>query len=98
MNDKNQANENRELFRCAIAKAMDKKFCIEDEGLNTTEKIQPSKRHKIQMNRIFRERVGGSFLTFPEVDNVYERLRSKLVVKFKINELRDRRKANKRQK
>ena len=30
MNDKNQANENRELFRCAIAKAMDKVEMMRD--------------------------------------------------------------------
>ena len=52
----------------------------------------PSKRHKIRMNRLFRERVGGSFLPFPEVDNLYERLRSKLVIKLKINEFFDHQK------
>ena len=35
-----------------------------------------SKRHKIRMNRLFRERVGGSFIPFPEVDCVYERIRA----------------------
>ena len=50
----------------------------------------PSKRHKIQMNRLFRERVGGSFLPFPEEDNLYEQVRSKLIIKLKINEFRDR--------
>ena len=52
----------------------------------------PSKRHKIRMNRLFRERVGGTFLPFPEADNFYERVRSKLVIKLKINEFSDRRK------
>ena len=49
-----------------------------------------SKRHKIRMNRIFRERVGGSFLPFPEVDCFYEKVRSKIVVKLKINEFLDK--------
>ena len=51
-----------------------------------------SKRHKIRMNRLFRERVGGTFLPFPEVDNFYERTRSKLVIKLKINKISERRK------
>ena len=91
-------NENRELFKRALAEAMERKISIEEEKLNTAPSIQPSKRHKIRMNRIFRERVGGSFLPFPEVDNLYEKIRSKLVIKFKINELRDRREERKRKK
>ena len=55
----------------------------------------PSKRHKIRTNRLFRERVGGSFLPFPEVDCFYERVRSRIVVKLKINEFLDRRKKRK---
>ena len=56
----------------------------------------PSKRYKIGMNRVFRERVGGDFLPFPEMDNFYERVRSKIVIKLKINEFFDRRKKRKR--
>ena len=51
----------------------------------------PSKRHKRRMNRLFRERVGGAFLPFPEVDNFYERARSRLAVKLKINIFHSRR-------
>ncbi len=51
-----------------------------------------SKYQKIRMNRLFRERVGGSFLPFPEEDTPYERIRSKFIIKFKINELFNRRK------
>ena len=28
--------------------------------------------HKLQMNRLFRERVGGDYLPYPEVDDFYE--------------------------
>ena len=63
-----------------------------EEEIKDIEIPPPSKRHKIRMNRLFRERVGGSVLPFPEVDNVYERLRSKLVIILKINEFLDRRK------
>ena len=60
----------------------------DDNQIN--ERYTPSKRHRIQMNRLFRERVGSSFLPFPEVDNLYERIRSKIVIKLKINEFLDR--------
>ncbi len=59
------------------------------------EKRKPSKRHKIRINRIFRERVGSTIPPYPEVDNLYERVRSKLVIKFKINEFLDRRRKRK---
>lgn len=49
-----------------------------------TEPIEVSHRHKIRMNRIFRERVGGSFLPYPEVDNIFEKTRSWLVVKLHL--------------
>ena len=42
-----------------------------------------SDRHKIKMNRIFRELVGGKFIPFPEVDTWVERIRSSIVVLFK---------------
>jgi hypothetical protein len=63
-----------------------------EEKINDIEIPPPSKRHKIRMNRLFRERVGGTFLPFPEVDNFYERVRSKLVIKLKTNEFSDHRK------
>lgn len=69
---------------------------INEEKTDDTELPSPSKRHKIRMNRLFRERVGGSFLPFPEVDCFYERARSKLVVKLKINEFLDNYKERRR--
>jgi len=63
-----------------------------------TERPPATKRHKIRMNCLFRERVGGSFLPFPEVDNFYERARSKIVIKLKINEFLDKPKARRREK
>ena len=72
-------------------------FCFPDFDLiNEIELPPPSKRHKIRMNRLFRERVGSSFLPFPEVDCFYERVRSKIVVKLKINEFFDKCKERKR--
>ena len=69
---------------------------INEEEINAIELSPPSKRHKIRMNRIFRERVGGSFLPFPEADCFYERVRSKIVVKLKINEFLDKCKEHRR--
>ena len=63
-----------------------------DEEIKDMELPPLSKRYKIRMNRLFRERVGGAFLPFPEEDTLYERIRSKLVIKLKINEISDRRK------
>lgn len=53
--------------------------------LNDIENVEmspPSRYHKIQMNRLFREHVGGSFLPYPEADNLYEQMRSGLVIKL----------------
>ncbi len=91
-------NENRELFKHALSEVMDSKIRKIEEEIKVME-IQPiSKRHKIRMNRLFRERGGGDFLPFPEVDNFYERVRSKLVIKLKINEFFHRRKKCRRAK
>ena len=84
------SNENRELFKRAILDAMESKIDEIDEEIKDIEIPPPSKRHKIRMNRIFRENVGGSFIPFPEVDCFYERVRSKIVVKLNINELIDK--------
>ena len=74
-----------EAFDEMIKQALEevaKKEAEEFENIDTSEEITFSRRHKIRMNRLFRERVGGTFLPFPEVDNPLERLRSKIVVKF----------------
>ena len=82
-------NGNRELFKRALADAVNSKIHQNEEEIKDMEMPPPSKRHKIRMNRLFRERVGGNFLPFPEEDNFYERVRSKLVIKLKINEFFD---------
>lgn len=72
---------------CEIVDSKLRKFDKESEDIE----IAPaSKRHKIRMNRLFRECVGDVFLPFPEVDSVYERIRSKIIVKLKINEFLNR--------
>ena len=70
------SEENRELFIRALSDAVESKIAKMDKEINDMGIPPPSRRHKIRMNRIFRERVGGSFLPFPEEDNLYERIRS----------------------
>ena len=67
-------------FECCCDECDYYSLCFPEFNLINEEKIDgielppPSKRHKIRMNRIFRENVGGSFLPFPEVDCFYERV------------------------
>ena len=56
----------------------------EEIEFDENEPVTVSHRHKIRMNRIFREVVGCSRLPFPEVDNFYERASSWIVVKFNL--------------
>ena len=67
-----------------------------EEEIGDIEVPPLSKRHKIKMNRMFRERVGCSSIPFPEVDCFYERARSKIIVKLKINEFLDKYKKRRR--
>jgi len=81
---------NEEQFDGLLENAMEELATEEAEDAENAE-LQPySRRFKIKMNRLFRERVGGTFLPFPEEDNAYERLRSKIVIAFRINEIVDR--------
>ena len=84
------STESRELFKRALSEAIDSKIRESEEEAIAMEMPPVSRRHKIRMNRLFRERVGGSFLPFPEEDNLYERVRSKLVIRLKINDFLDR--------
>lgn len=61
---------------------------IPDEPLQTNRNVEgfiPDRRHKIKMNRLFRERVGGTFLPYPEVDNIFEKIRSHIVIKLQLH-------------
>jgi len=71
-------------------------FDLTDEEFRNIKVPTPSKRHKIRMNRLFRERVGGSYIPFPEVDCFYERARSKIMVKLKIHEFLNKYKKRRR--
>ncbi len=51
---------------------------------NSLPKPEISVRGRRKSNRLFREIVGSSKIPHPEVDNCYERIRSKLVGKINI--------------
>ena len=38
--------------------------------------FEPSDKFKRKMNRLFREKIGGEYAMYPEVDNEWERLHS----------------------
>ena len=69
-----------ELIKVASSDIFDEELDIDED----TESIEVSHRHKIRMNRIFRERVGGKFLPNPEVDTLFEKVRSWVVIKLHL--------------
>ena len=58
---------------------------VGEELAQCDEPIECSRKHKLKMNRIFRELVRSKFLPFPEVDSIYERVRSWLIVKLHLS-------------
>lgn len=58
-----------------------------DKDVDYYESLPPpeiSVRGRKRMNRIFREVFGSSKIPHPEVDNIYERIRSFFVRKIKV--------------
>lgn len=54
--------------------------------LDDDKTIITSKKHKVKMNRIFREEVGSENIPFSEVDSPFEKIRSRvlqIINKFK---------------
>lgn len=66
--DSEKISQNKELFKLALAEAMESKIRNIEEEIEDVEVPQLSIRYKIQMNRLFREQVGGDFIPFPEID------------------------------
>lgn len=84
--------EHRELIKYALKKMAIDEIRIIKKQTSDMELSPPSKRHKIHMNRFFREHIGSSFLPYPEVDHAYERIRSKIIRMLCPNALRKHRK------
>lgn len=55
-----------------------------------------SDQFKIKMNRLFREQAGIKNIPHPEVDNLYERVRSSIVRAYLIIEYRYKKKCSRR--
>ena len=101
MKETKQTSENREYFKRALTEALEMKereICEEmDRAGENMEPPKYSRRHRIRMNRMFREHIGSNRIPFPEVDNIWERTRSELVVKVKMNERAERRKKRRKE-
>ena len=79
-----------ELLKRAFFESVENKVRDTEEKLNNIESPKHSRRYKRRMNRFFRECVGGFFIPFPEADNLYEKLRSRLIVKLKTTVFQNR--------
>ena len=89
-----ESDEVRERFIQGLWESADKLPSIEEA--DEMERPPATKRHMLRMNRLFRERIGSNFLPFPEADNFYQRARSKIIVKLRINKLMYRLEAHRR--
>jgi len=65
-NDKSRRNI--ELFKQALCEGLSRKFDRVAEAVDPSEIQPPSKRHKREMNRIFRELLGSPRVPYPEED------------------------------
>ena len=63
------ADDNLELFKRLLTDVVDEQFRELYRESKDVELPPPSRRHQLEMNRLFREEVGGSFIPFPDVDN-----------------------------
>ena len=79
---KYQFDSEEELLSSAFKDALEEDLAKLEKDENVS--VKTSRRFKIRMNRLFREHVGGTYIPHPEVDNIFERIRSKIVVKFKL--------------
>ena len=68
------------LLFAAMPLIVDKE--IEEFMSLPSEPVEVSDRFKVGMNRIFREKVGGTWIPHPEVDTIFEWIRSKVIVKL----------------
>lgn len=65
-------SQNKALFKLAITEAIESKIRKIEEEIKGVEVPQPSIGYKIQMNRLFREMVGGDFIPFSEAEDLGE--------------------------
>ena len=68
MKNNQDRNENLELFKQALSEAISNKFDKMAKEAEDIELPEPSRRHKLEMNRILREATDGAFIPYPEID------------------------------
>ncbi len=73
-----------EIAAAYIAKQEAERFADldADDADDADDSVDCSRRFKIRINRMFREKLRLDHAIYPEVDNAYERWRSKLVIKI----------------
>lgn len=67
------------LLLQAINMCYEEQLEVEEFSDEEKEAVEFSDALKKRMNRLFREKAGISNIPHPEVDNIYERVRSKIV-------------------
>lgn len=72
--------EKRKINDCLLTAAFKEAL----KKCNIEEELIFSNRFKKKMNRVFREEVGVSYAYYPEVDNIYEHIRSRIIRKYKV--------------
>jgi len=82
----NDINDSEQYM--TVKEALEKIFMEESEKewaeIEKLPEAEFSRRHKIWSNRLFREIVRSDKIPYPEADHFLERLRSKLVVKLRL--------------
>ncbi len=66
--DSERISQNKALFKFAIWEAMESKTREIEAEIKDVEVLPPSIDYKIKMNSLFREKVGGDFVPFPEAE------------------------------
>lgn len=66
---KDAEKDNLKHFKHALTEALDLKILNIIKEIEDIELSEPSIRHKMRMNRIFRENAGISYIPFPEVED-----------------------------
>ncbi len=71
------------LLEMVAERAMEKEAVEVAKSGDSEAPMKHSRRFKRRMNRMWRKRFGFEHILHPEVDNVYERVRSRIEVKYR---------------
>ncbi len=68
MNNDTENISKKELFKRALSEGLAAKITRLEKELKDTEMPPINDRHKIEMNRLFREQASGDFIPFADID------------------------------